>query len=126
MLFTHNLLRRNKCQCMLLSQWMPTARAGALHVTGRQPWGSWASTILAHQLPRAVGSASSLSAVPATAVSQACVGPYRQRCGCLVHQLVGRSTITSQLKPLRAVHIPGELNCTADAPSRQFTFPREW
>ncbi len=53
-----------------------------------------ASTALAHQLPRAVGSASSLAAVPATAVSQACVAPYGQHCGCLVHQPVGRSMIT--------------------------------
>ncbi len=37
-----------------------------------------ASTALAHQLPRAAGSASSLAAVSATAVRQACVGPYGQ------------------------------------------------
>ncbi len=53
-----------------------------------------ASTALAHQLPRAVGSVSGLAAVPATAVRQACVGPYGQHCGCLVHQPVGRYTIT--------------------------------
>ncbi len=53
-----------------------------------------ASTALAHQLPRAVGSASGLAAVSATAVRQACVGPYGQHCGCLVHQPAGRSTIT--------------------------------
>ncbi len=56
---------------------MPPARAGVLHATGRQPLGSGrASTALAHQLPRAAGSASSLAAVSATAVRQACVGPY--------------------------------------------------
>ncbi len=53
-----------------------------------------ASTALDHKLPRALGSASSLVAVPATAVSQACVGLYGQHYGCLVHQPVGRSTIT--------------------------------
>ncbi len=53
-----------------------------------------ASTALAHQLPRAVGSASGLAAVSATAVRQACVGRYGQHCGCLVHQPAGRSTIT--------------------------------
>ncbi len=99
-----------------------------------------ASTALANQLPRAAGSASSLEAVPATAVSQACVGPYGQHCGCLIHQLAGRSTIMphvtvhrhlllwshTQLKSLPAVHIPGELNPAADAFSWQLTFPREW
>ncbi len=53
-----------------------------------------ASTALAHQLPRAVGSASSLAAVSATAVRQACVGPYGQHCGCVVHQPDGGYTIT--------------------------------
>ncbi len=62
-------------------------RAGSLGALDR------ASTALAHQLPRAVGSASGLVAVPATAVRQACVGPYGQHCGCLVHQQAGRYTI---------------------------------
>ncbi len=53
-----------------------------------------APTALAHQLPRAVGSASSLTVVTATAVGQACVSPHGQHCGCLVHQPVGRYTIT--------------------------------
>ncbi len=53
-----------------------------------------ASTALAHQLPRAAGSASSLAAVLATAVRQACVGPYRQHCGCVVYQPDGGYTIT--------------------------------
>ncbi len=53
-----------------------------------------ASTALAHQLPRAAGSASSLAAVSATAVRQACVGPYRQHCGCVVYQPDGGYTIT--------------------------------
>ncbi len=51
-------------------------------------------TALAHQLPRTVGSASSLMAVPATAVGQARASPHGQHCGCLVHQPVGRYTIT--------------------------------
>ncbi len=53
-----------------------------------------ALTALAHQLPRAVGNASGLAAVPATAVRQACVGPHGQHCGCLIHQPVGRYMIT--------------------------------
>ncbi len=53
-----------------------------------------ASTALAHQLPRAAGSASSLAAVSATAVRQACVGLYGQHCGCVVHQPDGGYTIT--------------------------------
>ncbi len=53
-----------------------------------------ALTALAHQLPRAVGSASSLTAVPATAIGQARASPQRQHCGCLVHQPIGRYTIT--------------------------------
>ncbi len=40
------------------------------------------------------GSASSLMAVPATAVRQACVSLHGQHCGCLVHQPAGRYTIT--------------------------------
>ncbi len=53
-----------------------------------------ASTALAHQLPRAAGSASSLAAVSATAVRQACVGPYGQHCGCVIYQPDGGYTIT--------------------------------
>ncbi len=75
---------------ILLSQQMPPARAGALHATGRQP----PPTALAHQLPRAVGSAFSLTAVPATAVGQARASPHGQHCGGLVHQPAGRYTIT--------------------------------
>ncbi len=53
-----------------------------------------APTALAHQLPRAVGSASSLTTVPATAVGQARAIPHGQHIGCLVYQPVGRYTIT--------------------------------
>ncbi len=53
-----------------------------------------ASTALAHQLPRAAGSASSLAAVSATAVRQACVGPYGQHCSCVIYQPDGGYTIT--------------------------------
>ncbi len=63
-------------------------RTGSLRVLDRAP------TALAHQLPRAVGSAFSLLAVPATAVWQARASPHRQHCGCLVHQPAGRYTIT--------------------------------
>ncbi len=45
-------------------------------------------------LPRAVGSAFSLTAVPATTVGQARASPHGQHCGCLVHQLAGRYMIT--------------------------------
>ncbi len=45
-----------------------------------------AATALAHQLPRAVDSASSLTTVPATAVGQVRASPHGQHCGCLVHQ----------------------------------------
>ncbi len=48
---------------------------------------------LAHQLPRAVGSAFSLAAVPATALGQARASPHGQHCGGLVHQPAGRYTI---------------------------------
>ncbi len=62
---------------------------------GQAASGLWMGPqLLWHQLPRAVGSASGLAAVSATAVRQACVGPYGQHCGCLVHQPAGRSTIT--------------------------------
>ncbi len=105
-----------------------------------------ASTDLAHQLLRAVGSASSLAAVSATAVRQACVGPYGQHCGCLVHQPAGRSKITSHVKahppspPLeshaaqiaaRCPHSGGAQSCsrctltTAHVPRRMATPSRE-
>ncbi len=76
----------NRCLQHGLGRYMQ--RAGSLGAL------DGASTALAHQLPRAVGSASGLAAVSATAVRQACVGPYGQHCGCLVHQPAGRSMIT--------------------------------
>ncbi len=63
-------------------------RAGSLGALDGAP------TALAHQLPRAVDSASSLTAVPATAVGQARVSSHGQHCGCLVHQPFGMYTIT--------------------------------
>ncbi len=76
----------NKCLQHRLGRYMQWAGSlGAL---------DGASTALAHQLPRAAGSASGLAAVSATAVRQACVGPYGQHCGCVVHQPDGRYTIT--------------------------------
>ncbi len=62
--------------------------AGSLGALDRAP------TALAHQLPRAVGSALSLTAVLATAVGQARASPHGQHCGYLVHQPTGRYTIT--------------------------------
>ncbi len=63
-------------------------RAGSLGALDRAP------TALAHQLPRAVGSAFSLVAVLATAVGQARASPHGQHCGSLVHQPAGKYTIT--------------------------------
>ncbi len=76
----------NRCLQHGLGRYMQ--RAGSLGAL------DGASTALAHQLPRAAGSASSLAAVSATAVRQACVGPYGQHCGCVVHQPDGVYTIT--------------------------------
>ncbi len=76
----------NRCLQHRLGCYMQ--RAGSLGALDRAP------TALAYQLPRAVGSASSLMAVPATAVGQACASPHGQHCGCLVRQPAGRYTIT--------------------------------
>ncbi len=76
----------NRCLQHRLGRYMQ--RAGSLRALDRAP------TNLAHQLPRAVGSAFSLTAVPATAVGQARVSPHGQHCGCLVHLLAGRYMIT--------------------------------
>ncbi len=78
--------RHNRCLQHGLGRYMQ--RAGSLGAL------DGASTALAHQLPRAAGSASSLAAVSATAVRQACVGPYGQHCGCVVYQPDGGYTIT--------------------------------
>ncbi len=66
---------------ILLSQQMPPAwarrymqQAGSLGAMDGAP------TALAYQLPRAVGSASSLTVVPATAVGQARASPHGQHC----------------------------------------------
>ncbi len=59
---------------------------------GQAASGLW--TALALQLPRAVGSAFSLTAVLVTAVGQAGASPHGQHCGCLVHQPAGRYMIT--------------------------------
>ncbi len=67
-------------------------RAVSLRALDRAP------TALAHQLPRAVGSAFSLMAVPATSVGQAHASPYGQHCGGLVYQPAGRYTITPHVK----------------------------
>ncbi len=76
----------NRCVQHRLGRYMQRARS--LRALDRAP------NALAHQLPRAVGSALSLTAVPATAVGQACASPHGQHCGCLVHQPAGRFTIT--------------------------------
>ncbi len=76
----------NRCLQLGLGRYMQ--RAGSLGAL------DGASTALARQLPRAAGSASSLAAVSATAVRQACVGPYGQHCGGVVYQPDGGYTIT--------------------------------
>ncbi len=76
----------NRCLQHGLGHYMQWA--GSLGALDRFP------TALAHQLPRAVDSTSSLTAVPDTAVGQARASPHRQHSGCLVYQPVGRYTIT--------------------------------
>ncbi len=76
----------NRCLQHGLGRYMQ--RAGSLGGLDRAP------TALAHQLPRAVGSAFSLTAVPATAVGQARASPHGEHCGSLIHQPAGRYTIT--------------------------------
>ncbi len=85
--------RHNRCLQHGLGRYMQ--RAGSLGAL------DGASTALAHQLPRAAGSASSLAAVSATAVRQACVGPYGQHCGCVVYQPDGGYTITPHVTARR-------------------------
>ncbi len=76
----------NRCLQHGLGHYMQ--RAGSLGALDRAP------TALAHQLPRAVSGAFSLTVVPATAVGQARASPHGQHCGGLVHQPAGRYTIT--------------------------------
>ncbi len=72
----------NRCLQHGLGRYMQ--QAGSLGALDGAP------TALAHQLPRAVGSASNLTAVPARQARASLHG----QCGCLVHQTVGRYTIT--------------------------------
>ncbi len=81
---------------------LPAARrvllgdAGPPHAPPASPYrdsGSSAGTV--SEAPGA--SASGLAAVSATAVRQACVGPYGQHCGCVVYQPDGRYTITQHV-----------------------------
>ncbi len=76
----------NRCLQHGLGRYMQ--RAGSLGALDRAP------TALAHQLPRAVGSAFSLTAVPASAVGQVRASLHGQHCVGLVHQPAGRYTIT--------------------------------
>ncbi len=75
-------------RCLQHGLWRYMQRAGSLGALDRAP------TALAHKLPRAVGSAFSLAAVPATAVGQARASPHGQHCGGLVYQPAGGYTIT--------------------------------
>ncbi len=92
-------------------------RAGSLGALDRAP------TALAHQLPRAVDSASSLTAISATAVGQARASPHRQHCGCFIYKPVGRYTITLHTAISSSGVTRSSNHC---ALSRQLTFPREW
>ncbi len=74
----------NRCLQHGLRRYMQWA--GSLGALDRAP------TALAHQLPRAFGSVSSLTAVLATTDRQACVSSHGQHCSCLVHQPAGRNT----------------------------------
>ncbi len=79
----------NRCLQHGLGRYMQ--RAGSLEALVRAP------TALTHQLPRAVGSAFSLAAVPATAVGRARASPHGQHCGGLVYQPAGGYTITTHV-----------------------------
>ncbi len=108
---------------------MPSARAGALHATGRQPHGSGQG--LAHKLPRAVGRSLLGKHVLVRTDNTAAVSYINRLGGIQSHrmsQLARHLLLWShmQFKSLRAVHIPGKLNRAADALSRQLTFPGEW
>ncbi len=81
-------------------------RAGSLGALDEAP------TALAYQLPRAVGSASNPTAVPATAVGQACASLHGQHCGCLVHQPAGRYTITPLSPPLESHAVQVTAHCS--------------
>ncbi len=102
-----------------------------------------ASTDLAHQLLRAVGSCCLHLALRQyrplllgkhvlVRTDNTATVSYINRLGGLrsrrMSKLIRHLLLWShtQLKSLRAVHIPGELNRAADALSRQLTFPGEW
>ncbi len=122
----------NRCLQHGLGRYMQ--RAGSLGAL------DGASTALAHQLPRAAGSASSLAAVRPLLLGKhvlvrtdntAAVSYINRMGGIRSHrmsQLARHLLLWSHtwLKSLHAVHIPGELNRAADVLSRQLTFPGEW
>ncbi len=94
-------------------------------------------TALAYQLPRVAGSTPGLEPSQETLTRRARTGPYGQHCDRCVHQPTRWSTLPSQLarhlllwsrkhlRSLRAIHIPGLLNRTADELSRA-ALPGEW
>ncbi len=128
----HGCLWHNRCLQHGLGCYMQ--RAGSLVALDRAP------TTLAHQLPRAVGSASSLRQFrPLLLGKHVLVRTDNTAAVSYINRLGGiRSRRMSQLarhlllwshmqfKSMRAVHIPGKLNRAADALSRQLTFPGEW
>ncbi len=112
---------------------MPSPRAGGPRFGGLD--GS--PTALAHQLPRLAGSTPGLEPSQETLTKRARTGLYRQHCDRHVHQPTRWSMLPSQLvrhlllwsrkhlRSLRAIHIPGLLNRTADELSRA-ALPGEW
>ncbi len=133
---------RTSVPALLLSQQMPPARAGVLHATGKAASGLWTGPQLLWHInclklltvhlalrqfrPLLLGKHVLVRTDNTAAV------PYINRMGGIrshrMSQLAHHLLLWShtQLKSLRAVHIPGELNRAADALSRQLTFPGEW
>ncbi len=86
-------------------------------------------TALAYKLPRVAGSTPGLEPSQETLTRRVRTGPYGQHCDRCIHQLTRWSTLPShvatRLGSLRAIHIPGLLNRTADELSRA-ALPGEW
>ncbi len=84
-------------------------------------------TALAYQLPRVAGSTPGLEPSQETLTRRAHTGPYRQHCDRRMSQLARHLLLWSRkhLRSLRAIHIPGVFNRTADELSRA-ALPGEW
>ncbi len=84
-------------------------------------------TALAHQLPRVAGSTPGLEPSQETLTRRAHTDPYRHHCDRRMSQLARHLLLWSRkhLRSLRAIHIPGLFNRTADELSRA-ALPGEW